>query len=236
MPDKEVHYNRKNLIIFEPPLSNRPCGMDHARVAMSSPQSDLIGRTRAFHRAPVKLLEVCGTPHCAPSPRRARRRERHGAVAVKKRHYQTKPMRIRVNACARRTCDSMPNSKRTRFNADWPLRRGACPGAPGSLRGSVTWLRKAPVSIEPTAKLISGCGPWSYEYARPAGKPPIAESKRVAKDHAYLAADGGWRWRETQGYEGRKMPLIRGVDGHARKADGAQGRGKSADGGNGTGQ
>ena len=33
--------------------------MVHACVAMSLPPSELIGRVCAFHRAPVKLYEVC---------------------------------------------------------------------------------------------------------------------------------------------------------------------------------
>ena len=44
---------------------------------------------------------------------------------------------------------------------------------------SVPIRKKAHLPNEPTAKLINACGKWSYENARPMGKPPKAKSKPV---------------------------------------------------------
>jgi len=90
----------------------------------------------------------------------------------------------------------MAISKRTRFEAD---------GFPSRFRllcllpiASVPIRRKAPVQNEPTAKLINACGKWSYENARPTGKPPKAKLPWVMPDlrpvaRSPLGSIGNWK-------------------------------------------
>ena len=77
---------------------------------------------------------MCGTPHCAPSPRRDRNRDRHGADVVKKRHYQTKPVENSVPACRIRTYDEMPSKKQSQSKASYkPIGPFVAPCLPASV-------------------------------------------------------------------------------------------------------